>query len=562
MSEWDQFDNLNNENEGKNAAPDTYTTENSEDIYNTPNVMDDFSKDASDADPSAESVTVERITDAEVVVENTESAADAEVVVENASTQDVAQSDAVIPYNNPYGGQPRNGGQGNPYNYNPYNPNPYSNQYNGNAYGNNQYNNNQYGNNQYNNNQYNNLYGNNQYNNPYDNNQHSGNPYSNNQYGSNPYSGSPYGSNPYGGQPQNDGQGNPYSGSPYGGQAAPNNNPYNYNPYGGQGTPNNNPSGTPPYNNNQFSPYAMPPKKNKNGLIIGIVVAVVILFLIAVFALAYKAVTLLNQDDDRARNDREEYRFDDDDDDWGVERKKKNPDPDYDDRDDHDDYDDWYDDYYDDDWYDDYDDYYYDDEYYDLHDDIRWDLSYTVDFESYEIDDGDMSVLISYPVIDGDDVPNLRKLNEAILDEVDFLKDLASDAEEGDEFTLIALAYVTYMDEEKMSIVFRESIYTEYEVDYYLYSLNIDTENGVVLDNQSIVNANDDFSIEFRERSDIQNGESSSLDRMTDQEITKHFNSSDIIVFYTPMGMEIGFNHDEGWITVTYQDYEKYLKVF
>ena len=525
MSEWDQFDNLNNENERENAAPDTYTTENSADIYNTPNVVDSPSEDTFDAEVVVETVDAEKVTDPEVVAEN-------------VPIQNTAETDAVVPYNNPYGGQPQNNMQGNPYipvpNNNPYNHNPYSNQYNGNMYGNNPYNNNQYNNNPYN-----------------------GNPYSGQPQNDNPYNG-----NPYSGQPQND---NPYNGNPYAGQ--PQNggqgNPYNHNPYG------NDPSGIPPYNNNQFSPYAAPPKKNKNGLIIGIVIAVIVLFLVAVFALAYKAITLIDKEDDKARNEREEYRFDDDDDDWGVERRKKNKDPEPDDRDDDDDYydddyydDDWYDDWYDDyddDWYDDYD---YDDEYYDLQNDIRWDLSYSVDFEDYEYDEGDIEVFISYPVIEGDDVPNLRKLNQAIQDEVGFLQDLASDADEGEGFTLIALAYVTYMDEEKLSIVFDERIYTGYESDYYLYSLNIDMENGVVLDNQNLINTNDDFSIEFRERSDIQNGEGIPLSRMTDQEITKHFNSSDIIIFYTPMGMEIGFNHDAGWITVTYQDYEKYLKVF
>ena len=49
---------------------------------------------------------------------------------------------------------------------------------------------------------------------------------------------------------------------------------------------------------------------------------------------------------------------------------------------------------------------------------------------------------------------------------------------------------------------------------------------------------------------------------MTDQEITDHFNSSNIIVFYTPKGMEIGFNYEEGWVTVTYEEYDEYLKVF
>ena len=63
-------------------------------------------------------------------------------------------------------------------------------------------------------------------------------------------------------------------------------------------------------------------------------------------------------------------------------------------------------------------------------------------------------------------------------------------------------------------------------------------------------------------RSDEQNGEIYSLTNMTDQEITGYFNSPDVIVFYTPKGMEIGFNYEDGWVTVTYEEYEQYLNVF
>ena len=118
------------------------------------------------------------------------------------------------------------------------------------------------------------------------------------------------------------------------------------------------------------------------------------------------------------------------------------------------------------------------------------------------------------------------------------------------------------MEEEKKGIVFSEDEYGDYDYDAFLYSINIEMENGIILDNESMLNIDDDFSVEFRERSDIQNGEIEHLTAMSDQEITGHFNSSDIIVFYTPQGMEIGFNYDEGWVTVTYKEYEQYLKVF
>lgn len=575
MSQWDQLDNQNNGSLEDNVTSDHYTSESTADIYNTPDVTGGGTLSETSA---AETVPADVVVDSTPVEKETESA---------------PAPYNYTPYNNnpygnsSYGGQPRNdpynNNQNNPYSDSTYNNQYGSNPYNSNPYGNSQHSGNPYGNNHYNGNPYDNIrfgsnnpYGNDQNNGSsygngqYENNPYGGSPYNNSQYGnnqynsrndSNPYDNSQYGSNQY----NNRNGGDPYSSSQYGNNQYNNqynSNPYNNNPYGGQVPPNSN----------QYNPYMVPPKKSKNGLIIGIVIAVIVLFLIAVFALAYRAITLLSENNSRNRSSREEYHFDYDDDDWGKSRRH---DDDY-----HDDgyYDD---DYYDDDWYDDYDDYYddyYDDDYYDedseyyrLDDDIRWDLSYSVEFDSYE-DGGDIQdnvyMAILYPVIAGDDVPNLNRLNDKILDEVDFLKSLADDVEDDMELDVDAEAYVTYMDEEKLSIVFHETLYLSYEdgeiadAAYYLYSINFDMKNGVVMDNQNIIDADDDFSVDFRERSDIQNGEINYLTMMSDQEITDYFNSSDIIIFYTPMGMEIGFNYDQGWVTVTYPDYEQYLKVF
>ena len=341
-------------------------------------------------------------------------------------------------------------------------------------------------------------------------------------------------------------------------------NQYGNPPYG---------NGNPPYGNNQYSPYATPPKKNNTGLIIGIVIGIIVLFLVAVFALAYKIVTYTTKKTPE-RNAREEYNFDYDDDD------RNNNDYDNYDYDghhyDHDDY------YYDDDddffgGYDfdydyDYDDNSDDDRYYSLHNEIRSDLPYSVKMEDFEYDSTykNVDIRVTYPVVDGKDVPNLDKINSTIKDEVDFITEYFEDeyqdymSDDSDYFIGVSEGYVTYMDEEKLSIVFNETISSYYFSDVFLYSINIDMENGIILDNESLLSIDDDFSVDFRKRSEIQNSETSTryLSMMTDQEITKRFKSSDIIVFYTPMGMEIGFNFDEGWVTVTYEDYEKYLKVF
>lgn len=404
----------------------------------------------------------------------------------------------------------------------------------------------------------------------------------NNLYGGRPvqnnnlYGGQPMqNNNLYGGQPVQNG--NPYNGQPmqggnlYSGQQA-----QNYNAYSGQPMQNGNQYGVPPYGgNNQFSPYAVPAKKNNTGLIIGIVAVVGVLFLVAIGVLTYKVVSMYTKEREN-RHNREEYNFDD----WDRERERKEE-YNHQDDDDHvyDDYNDdnkQYDDYDYNDGYDD--DYDYDsDEYYTLHDDIRSGLSYDVEFEYYEYDSShdNVDILVLYPVIkeSGGSIPNLDKLNATLESEIDFLVEYYEE-EYGDDFVkdndsyfhASSTGYVTYMDEEKMSIVFSENVYADdgqiYYADAFLYSINIDMENGIILENESMLSVDDAFSVEFREKSDIQNGEISSLTRMTDQEMTSHFDSSDIIVFYTPQGMEIGFNYDEGWVTVTYKDYKQYLKVF
>ena len=206
--------------------------------------------------------------------------------------------------------------------------------------------------------------------------------------------------------------------------------------------------------------------------------------------------------------------------------------------------------------------------YYVLQTTLREDLPYYVTFaeEEYEEEDRNVSIYCSYPVLGGD-IPNREYLNQMIYDEYqyfyDYYKDNVEDDLDSDEaYRCFVEGYVAYMDEEKISIVFSEN--AEW-ADYYmltLYCINIDVENGVILDNTAILDVDDAFSVDFRIREEKQN-KSNSLDWYTDQELTEMLNDSlDLIVFYTPLGMEIGVNHANGWCTVTYRDYEKYLKRF
>ena len=484
-----------------------------------------------------------------------------ETVVETNGVFSGSQSQNAYDAQNPYGNQNAYGGQ-NPYgNQNAYGgQNPYGNQ---NAYG---------GQNPYGNQ---NAYGGQ---NPYGNqNAYGGqNPYGNqNAYGGqNPYSGQADGSGaqagssgvltPYGGQEPYGSQGNAYGAqNPYGGQAG--------GGFGGQPPYGGQPSYDDPYN--PYSPYARPQKKQRTGLIVGIVVTIGVLFIIALIALLSRAASLLSEkESDKGKRD--VYDMDDYDNDRDYH--------DYD----HHEYDYDYDYDYDDDYYYDFDyDYSFGDEedtydydkeqYYTLHDDIKDDLSYSVDFSvyEYETDYDNVYIAANLPTILGDDVPNLGTLNESIQKDVDaaeelFEKDYESLVKDNEDSAFLAelSCYVTYMDEDKLSIVYDERIYCyigdDIEQSVRLVCHNIDMKNGVVLDNKEMLVTDDDFSVEFRNKSDVQNGEIGYLTGKTDQQITDYFKSDNIIVFYTPKGMEIGFNYEEGWVTVTYEEYEKYLKVF
>ena len=270
--------------------------------------------------------------------------------------------------------------------------------------------------------------------------------------------GNPAGS--YGVQPP---YGSQQAGGGYGGQP----------PFGGQ----------PPYDN-PYSPYAMPQKKQNTGLLIGIVIGIIVLFLVAVFALASRAVDLLSEKEKEDLR-RDVYDFDDDYD-YNYHDDDYDDDLDYDYKYEYD-YSDFFsdDDFYADDYSDDAE---YDDRYYDLHDEIRTDLSYQVrmeDFE-YETDYDNTIILANIPVVSGEDVPNLDKINKDIRKEVDemtalFESEYESHISESEEnyFVATLAGYVAYMDEDKLSIAWQEEMYSDRDSGVYLRSINVDMKTGL-----------------------------------------------------------------------------------
>lgn len=222
--------------------------------------------------------------------------------------------------------------------------------------------------------------------------------------------------------------------------------------------------------------------------------------------------------------------------------------------------------------YDDYDDYddeeydYYepspDDEYYvELADYIRDDLSYSVEFEEYTHSDYDNSVYITvwYAQV-SEELANSETINGYLMDNALYYAYMY-EAEDISDFMLDVESFVTYMDEETLSVVVNEYIYADGEETYDLYCMNFDLKTGTLLNNTDIIEVSDELVEAFIDQSIYQNGYTYSVSDYSNEEITEFMSDEDsLILFYTPVGLEIGYNHSNGWVTATLKDYQSFLK--
>lgn len=226
--------------------------------------------------------------------------------------------------------------------------------------------------------------------------------------------------------------------------------------------------------------------------------------------------------------------------------------------------------------YEEYDEYEYDDDYYEddvyepspeddfyveLADAVRDDLSYSVDFVDYEHYDAENNVYIwiQYVELSGD-IPLIDQINE-YLEEGAMYYAQQFDSMETSDLTLTAVSYVTYMDEETLSVVVDEGFSTDDYIQYDLYCMNFDLTTGTLLYNTEIIEASEELAEAFRDQSDYQNGKTTAVSQYSDKEIAEFMkDEDDLILYYTPVGLEIGYNHPEGWITATLKEYQQYLK--
>ena len=198
---------------------------------------------------------------------------------------------------------------------------------------------------------------------------------------------------------------------------------------------------------------------------------------------------------------------------------------------------------------------------------------YKVDYQyvTYQSPDSNMYAGISYVVLGGDGITNLEEVNAAIKEESLYLAKMyvSEYIDQGytDEILIIVDSYVTYTDENVISIVLDEYISVNEDYQFDLYSINIDIKNCYIIDNATMLDVNNDLVKEFRTNAEWQNSDAYCMEILTNEDIFTLLDSEALIVFYNPYGLEIGVNYytdetDYGWITATFTDYENYLSHF
>lgn len=205
---------------------------------------------------------------------------------------------------------------------------------------------------------------------------------------------------------------------------------------------------------------------------------------------------------------------------------------------------------------------------------LKRDLSYQIGFTEtmYYSAAGNVVINIEYPQITSGNLPNQESINEALIYEYDYFTSLFNTkykqyvTDEEDLFLFSSDAYVTYMDEKLLSVVFHEEVVIQLGYDSYsginFYCLNFDLETGTLMENTEILRLNEAFAVDFRAREVEENGEEA-LTSYTDQEILEMLKDGDyLVLFYTPMGLEVGLNMDQRIVYVTYSDYESFLNTF
>ena len=108
---------------------------------------------------------------------------------------------------------------------------------------------------------------------------------------------------------------------------------------------------------------------------------------------------------------------------------------------------------------------------------------------------------------------------------------------------------------EKISLAFKHSLYEKNSTHPRVEAITFRLDTGEVISHDEMKPVDLELVWQFRARNTYQNGTVDFVDDLSDEELEAYLKSdADSVMFYTPVGLEIGFNYDEGWVTVTLKD--------
>ena len=116
-------------------------------------------------------------------------------------------------------------------------------------------------------------------------------------------------------------------------------------------------------------------------------------------------------------------------------------------------------------------------------------------------------------------------------------------------------SYVTYMDEDTLSVVVQHSLYDQGTTIPEVRAITFRMDTGEVMPPEEMTTVDEELVRQFRARDSYQNGSVDFVENASDEELLQCLSDPDTrVMFYTPVGLEIGFNYDGGWVTVTIKD--------
>lgn len=158
-------------------------------------------------------------------------------------------------------------------------------------------------------------------------------------------------------------------------------------------------------------------------------------------------------------------------------------------------------------------------------------------------------------------------LNKYMSEDMDF------DNENGvSEYKVFVDSFVTYNDDNIISFCNTVESCRCYSLNgwensqsvdrEFVFGVNVDIQNAVLMDNKQIIDFTDDFASDLYQRYQAFTDLYSELNKLSTEQIKEILQSEGLILYFTPYGMEIGFNTHytfyDDWIYVTYNNYDDY----